>query len=389
MKILTALGNETINKKIRENVNDEVFETDIQYQEALLEVIEKNKNINLLILSSLLPGELNIYELINIIKFKNPYLEIIIILEKENNKLVEFLISKDINNIYYNNKITIEEIIKKINNIKNKTKNILLKNNYINNFKEKKYIRKKTINLLKIIKNKINKKLINFFYKIKNNINYSKNNKKIISIIGASKIGKSIFCIILGFNIKNKKILLINMDFNKNDIKTIIGIKNNKKEKIINWKKNIKIMQIDKKEFDNRNLNNRQKVNDFFNEMREKFDYVIIDVGETKNKENIIKNSDENILLVEGNLLGIKETKEILTNLINEHKLSIDKIKIVFNKQTKCSVSKSILHTMFSDFRIITELKYREFYNILINTNFKICSCKIDKEYKKIVKEII
>ena len=152
MKIITAIGNQEISKKIKENGIADIINTDIQYQEAVIEIIEKNKDINLLILSSILPGEFNIYEFINIIKYKNPNLEIIIILEKENEKLEKFIVAKGINNIYYNNKITFNEILEKINEIKNK--NII--NNKINKLEE-------------IILEKNKKKYLN---KIKNKINY-------------------------------------------------------------------------------------------------------------------------------------------------------------------------------------------------------------------------
>ena len=84
MEIITALGNETMANKIRDQCQDIIFNSDIQYQEAVIDVLEKNSKIDLLILSSIIPGELNIYEFINLIKYKNPNLEIIIILEKEN-----------------------------------------------------------------------------------------------------------------------------------------------------------------------------------------------------------------------------------------------------------------------------------------------------------------
>ena len=138
MNIITALGNEEINKKIQQNTDFKIIGTDIQYQEAVIEIIEKNQEIELLILSSILPGELKIQEFINIIKYKKPNIEIIIILEKEDEKLKEFIIAKGINNIYYNNKISLEEIIQKIYEIKNKNKinnkineleKIILKNN--------------------------------------------------------------------------------------------------------------------------------------------------------------------------------------------------------------------------------------------------------------------
>lgn len=118
MKGITALGNEEINKALKKEL--EIFGRDIQYQEAVLEILEKNETIEFLVLSSIIPGQFNIYEFINLIIFKNPKIKIIIILEKREKELEDFLISKGINNIYYNNEITIQEII---NNIKNNNKN--------------------------------------------------------------------------------------------------------------------------------------------------------------------------------------------------------------------------------------------------------------------------
>ena len=150
MEIITALGNETMANKIRDQCQDIIFNSDIQYQEAVIDVLEKNSKIDLLILSSIIPGELNIYEFINLIKYKNPNLEIIIILEKENNKLINFLVTKGINKIYYNNKNNINEIIQKINEINNKK----IIDNKINKL-EKIILEKNNNNLYKLIINKL------------------------------------------------------------------------------------------------------------------------------------------------------------------------------------------------------------------------------------------
>ena len=116
MKILTALANENINKKLEVKQNCEIIYKDIQYQEALLEILDKNRNIDVLILSSILPGELDIYELINLIKYKQENINIYIILDKQNDKLIKFLIRKGINKIFINNKITEDDLIEKILN---------------------------------------------------------------------------------------------------------------------------------------------------------------------------------------------------------------------------------------------------------------------------------
>ena len=143
MKGITALGNEEINKQLKKEL--EIIGKDIQYQEAVLDVLENNENVEFLILSSIIPGQFNIYEFINLIIFKNSKIKIIIFLEKRNKELEDFLISKGINNIYYNNEITIQEII---NNIKN-NKNIKYEIKKINKTK-----------IIKNIKNKIIKKFI-------------------------------------------------------------------------------------------------------------------------------------------------------------------------------------------------------------------------------------
>ena len=346
MKIITAIGNQEISKKIKENGIADIINTDIQYQEAVIEIIEKNKDINLLILSSILPGELNIYEFINIIKYKNPNLEIIIILEKENEKLEKFIVGKGINNIYYNNKITFNEILEKINEIKNK--NII--NNKINKLEEiileknkKKYLNK--------VKNKIN------YLKNKNKINKNKiKNKKIITIIGAPKVGKSIFSIILSLNIKNKKILLIDFNIEKNDIKKIIGkkIKNQKniKHNINKWKKNIHFFTISKDDYYKNILEEEIKIENFLEELLEIYDYIIIDIGDIDKNKRVIEKSEKIIILVEANLLGISETRTILEKIVNKQKNQKDKIKIIFNKQTITSIKRCILNKMFSDFEI-------------------------------------
>lgn len=142
MKIITALANETINEKMKEQ-KLEIVGKDIQYQEALLEILEKNE-IDLLILNSSLPGEMDIYELINIIKYKYKKIEIIIILENKNNQYIEFFIKKGINHIFINNQITEEELIHLIKE-KQKNPEILVEN-------EKTIITKNKIKILQKIK---------------------------------------------------------------------------------------------------------------------------------------------------------------------------------------------------------------------------------------------
>ena len=63
MKIITALDNPKIIKKLK-NENYELIGKDIQYREAIIEIVEKIKNIDLIIINEKIPGEINIRDLI-------------------------------------------------------------------------------------------------------------------------------------------------------------------------------------------------------------------------------------------------------------------------------------------------------------------------------------
>ena len=368
MEIITAIGNEKFYKEIKKE--SIIKYPDIQYQEAVLEILEKNKKIKILVLSSILPGELTIKEFINIIRYNYPNLIIFIILENEDKKIENFLIAKGITNIYFNNKTTYEEIIKEINNKQNNISDVKVSNN--NRIKKYiKKIRKIMLNKIKTIKNK--------------SINNKKNNTKIISIIGAPKIGKSIFLLIFNKIIKNKKILIVDFNAEKNNLKIIIGkkIKNSQKinNNIIKIKNNRDILLIkseDRKKY--------QKI--IFEDLVKKYDYIFFEIRDVENEKEIIAKSQKLILLVEGNLLGIKETKDILSHIIYDQKIQKDNINIIFNKHNSMSISMGILKLMFADFRILPTLHYDKRYNLFINSNGKILNNKIKKEYKKIIKKI-
>ena len=179
MKIITALGNPKTNEILKKENELEVICNDIQYKEGIIEELEKNNKIDLILLSEVLSGQMDFKELIEKIKTINNKIEIIVILKNEKEETIKnYLFSKGIFNIFYNNKITNKElinIIKNINKIKKEEdikeeiksiKKIILENNKINN-KKNKIIKKiknnKIIN--KIKNNKIINKIINNKYK--------------------------------------------------------------------------------------------------------------------------------------------------------------------------------------------------------------------------------
>lgn len=400
-KIITAIGNEILNKKLKKENDFEVIIEDIQYKEGIIEYLEKESNIDILIISELLPGNIELKELIEKIKNINSNIEIILFLENKNTELENYLYAKGIYNIFYNNQIEIEEIIKIINN-----KNIEI-NNELKEIKQMLLEKQKNkINNKKIILNK----LINVFNKKQK---YDLKEEKIISVTGTNGVGKSIFTINLANSLSNSKnkILIIDFDILNNSLHTILGIKKysqkiRNKIKNNNLLKEIKIeeliIKINSKIdlvsginllFDSKYKISSEKVKNILSKLKEKYEIIIIDTSSEcffDYTKEIIKNSNLNIFILEANLLEIKKAKNLLNIYINNWEIPQESINILFNKYNENSIDISILKKIFSGFNILGKLSFNPQYNLIINkNNINKLNIILKNEYLKINKNLL
>ena len=196
IEILTAIGDQNLNNALRFESEFEIPEKDISYREGVLECLEKEKNIDLVILYEKIPGEIDIYNLIKSIKKINNEIVIFFILEKENEELINLLKTENIKNIFFINEININDFINKIKNIK------------INNENK---LNDEIIKLKKIIdeKNEEIQKYKNNSYEENNSYSCKKNE---IAVIGENFSGKTIII----NNLKN--VIEKNELFNFNEI---------------------------------------------------------------------------------------------------------------------------------------------------------------------------
>lgn len=366
-KIITAINNPNLNEKLKQENNLEIICKDIQYKEAILEILLENKNVDILIINNDLPGEIQTEKLLNEIKVINNKIKIIFILEKENKK--------------------IEENLKKLIKIINEENN---SNNEI----------KKEVKELNEIISKNNK------------IKKEKTNK-IITLFGPSNVGKTITIINIAKILENKykKILIIDFDLNKPNINNFLGIKktiknnfvkinnlenikNNLNKLLIKYNKKIEIISGLKNYFNNQ-INNIEKINlnifEIFKYLKNIYDFILIDIG-TENKKEInnilIKNSDLNFLLIEGNLIGINKAKILINNLYDKNNFNL-----IINKKDKYCVDLKILNIIFENKNKIQIVKYNKYFSNLINKNFKNIylnkKINLEKIYKNIINKII
>lgn len=408
-KIVTAIGNPNLNKKLKLEEGFTVVAEDIQYKEGILEILEKEENIDFLILSSILPGNIEIKKLIEEIKEINSEINIILFLENKNEELENYFYAKGINYIFYNNEIEINEIIELIKN-NQKNPNAELKKE-INELKKMLLEQEKKNNL--IYMQKQNKKIRhkNLEKEINSNEIMEKE-KQIICISGTSGIGKSIFSVNLAKSfLKTKnKILMIDFDILNDSLHTILGInkypekikkimqKNNieKIDEIKNIKDEIKIEELIIKVnskidliaginllFESKYKISNEKIKIILEKLKENYDMIIIDTSSEcffDCTKEIMKLSNLIIFITGANLIEIKKAKRLLNIYINEWKIEKNNFNILFNKYNKNSIDFSILKNIFSGFNILGKISDNEKYNLMINKSSKE---KLEKEIQK------
>ena len=398
-KIITAINNPIINEKLKkEKIN--IIGKDIQYKEGILEILENNKEINLILINENLPGEIENEELISKIKKINKNIEIIFFIKKENKKNVikNEKIKQKIKIIKYEKEIKVEDFL-----------DIILCRREIGE---------------KNIDEENKKKLKRINKKNKNNKNFNIRKNRIIAVNGDSAVGKTmtILRLSLYLNKFNLKILIIDLDTKDYKILNLFNWKKinlkknieNKKEKIKNKKLKIKnnknfqnnkilkykIKMLNEKIILNMIININKNINLLFynklikiKKLKKYYNIIFIKLSEKNKKEinnKIIKNSNLNLLILEDNLIGINKLQKIIKNNYIEN---LEKIQILINTHNKYSIDEKIIKNIFNNIEIIGKIKYEEFYNLLINTNFKntfmLEEKNKKKEMEKIIKKII
>ena len=258
-KIITAIAEENILKKIIKNKIIE--EKNILYREAILDILKKNKNIDVIIISEKIPGDIDFIRLIKQIKKINIRIKIIIILYDK--KMEKELIKLKIEKIYYYNIFNINKLIKEIKQEKKQK------------IKKEKNIKEK---IKKIIRNRIKKE----------NIKENKNN--VICIYGKNKIDRKIIelMIIKKLSKKKKKFIKRDLKINSKNLKKEIEktIEKYQNYKYILFNINYKFKQIEKLDIENKYINiiavenNKKNLLELNKNINKKINLVIINYEE-------------------------------------------------------------------------------------------------------------
>ena len=126
------------------------------------------------------------------------------------------------------------------------------------------------------------------------------------------------------------------------------------------------------------------------------YHFIIIDLSKSNDSsinQVIMKNSDINFIVIEADILGIKEFQSILKVYTTEWKVNKNSLHIVSNKRNFCSMNKSLVLKCVPLRNKIYEIKENKIYQLIFFNYFKkkflLKNKKIKKEINKIVKNVI
>lgn len=326
-KIITAIGNENLNNRLRNIEELEIKERDIFYKEGILEFLEKDSEVDIVIVSEELLGEdLDLY----LSKIYNYEIQIYLITNRMH-YMEEFDDYKDL-------------------------RLFRIEDDIIDVFENKNY----SLNRMEMY--------------------YSNTTKRVISIIGNYGVGKTVFCSLLGKVLSKKgKVLLINFDIFSDNLKYLFDLKNSVKSYDVNSlitkaSKNLYILNGIKYVFNETNKIDCYKVKELLEELKRSFEYIIIDTSSEislKFIKTIFPNCDYNVFLIEANSLEVKKAKDLLEIYVLDFNLDLAKTGIFINKYNISSLDTKIIEKIFDNIKILGKMNYSSKINSYINTYTK------------------
>lgn len=201
---------------------------------------------------------------------------------------------------------------------------------------------------------------------------------------------------------KDKKILIIEINSKTQDIKILKNKQNNNEQK--NSIENIYEKFYNKKKEDNEIIEIKKTLHLFSTNgeekseieilkqikmWKEKYDLILIDIE--KYFISLFEEIDKIIFLTEANILQIKKSKIYLEESIKNYKIEQEKINIVFNKTTKDAFSINILKSALKEYNLLGKVNNINNCNLLINHNMNQAYLEkhIKMQYQKIGNQIL
>lgn len=322
-KVLTALLNENINNELKNNKNIKIVSNDLLYQEAVLEYLEENKEIDFLLLNENLPGE-KIEDFIKRIDKTK-----IILFTENSRKNEKYINTKKVYKIFTNSETSVE----KISEILEKDED-----NYTEKLEKEIEELKRKINENKKQENKFISKIINL--KINTKKENTNKTSKIISIAGNNGQAKALLTIKISKKLKRKKLKTLIIDLDLLNMKTfeILNIKNKEEQSlkiedhIVNKNKYLSLLSGKNLLFKINEKIHAEEIKKIIEKLKEKYEYIIVNTSLEcffELNKMILEQTDTIYLVIEKSIKELMELKNITKIYWENWKIEKTKFNII------------------------------------------------------------
>ena len=341
--IITALGNEEINNKLKDIYKDKVYLYDLYYREDVISFLKKNSydseetlNKWIIITKENLEGDMNFKEYIEKIREISKDIRIICFVEILNDENKTFLFSKDIFDIIEGNLIKIDKIESVINS-------------------DKKVIYKENIGNKEIKKSKLDNE---------NSIVIS---KELFAVYGTSGSGKSFFSSLIAKKISEKlniNVALLDMDIQNPNLDILVNAEgdSNLLSQIVEdvdkrgeisdiitkylikdkKNKNLSYMTSNVSLFECQNKLSNKYYEKIYSSVNQNYDYTIVDLPSAPFLDVVsytLTNSTKIFFVINANYISIRQAIKYLDLITKLWNVPSEKIALIINKCKKNSLS--------------------------------------------------
>ncbi len=382
-RILTAMGNEALNKALMRFSKYDLNEKDLFYQEAVIDALIEEK-YEVLLVSSLLQGQLEFYDFIEKVRRMDSLMRIIIVCDEIDDYFKRKMAEYKIVDLFIDDNVSLEEIIDAID--------------------REEPLKKKYINSLKDEIDKVSETKTNYDAEIHNNealnsIIFEEVTQKqeVIVINGTNGSGKSTFATNFSRTLAKRttsKILLIDFDTlngNLDELLDIHKVPQNVEILMDNDKKcglNYVAELISKNRFDInvfddlvikdsgidiltgntslyycQNVLSEEHYNKILSCAKEKYDFIIIDSSSNVFLDSTkwaLQQATRVFFVTENNYISMKKATQLINIYTNSWKIWKNKIEIIINKYRASGIEIDLIEKILNEYKIVGKIKNGE-----------------------------
>lgn len=384
-RVVTAMGNVTLNNELKKYSCYDLYENDLFYQEAVEDILLTEK-YDVLIISALLQGQLEFGDFIESVRKIDRTIRIIVVTDELNGSLKRKLNENGIIDIFLDSEVQISEIEDAIN----REEPIRKKYGIINEEKKEYKIEQKENAYLRT---KARDKFID-----KNIcLNSVIQKQEIIAISGINGAGKSTIAANFSKVLASKtssKVLLIDLDTLSGNIDEILEINKIPQNVEIVMDENKKcglnyaVELISKNRFDvnvfdelvinigsidvltgNTSLHYCQNVlcEEHYKKIiecaKERYDFIIIDTSSNiflDSTKWALQQANRIFFVTENNYISMKKSGQLINTFTETWGIWKEKIEIVINKESVNGIECEVVRKILKDYEIIGKIKYSE-----------------------------